>query len=112
MAFSKIEKLLLSKFKKGSFDGQVGNDFFTDGGSTVWTEISGGKATRFKQGPTKRFFNGKENERIPGKLHILREWLSDKDLIEFLRKYGWLIKDKDAQDYSAKYKPKKGGKNE
>lgn len=112
MKYSKQEKGLLAKLKKGLLDGQVGNDLITSGGSTVWTEIRDGKATRIKQGPTKRFFNGKENERIPGKVHIQEEWDTEEKMIGFLRKFGWLIKDKDAQDYSAKFKPKKGGKNE
>ncbi len=109
MSKSELEKKLLSKLRKGELDGQVGDDFTTDGGSTVWTIIEKGKAIRKKQGPTKRFFNGKENERIPGKLHTLETWETEDEMLGFMRKFGWLTKDKDAQAYSAKFKPKKGG---
>ena len=46
-----------------------------------------------KQGPTRKFFNGKENEKIPGILHTLQEWSTDEQKLEFLRKFGWLMKD-------------------
>lgn len=112
MSIKRLEDLLLGKLHKGKLDGPVGDDFITSGKSTVWTIIKNGKAKRMKQGPTKRFFNGKENERIPGKIHILEEWDTDKEMIGFLQKFGWLINDKDAQAYSARFKPKKGEKNE
>ena len=101
------ERNLIKRFKSGEFNGIVGDLFGTNGGSTVWTEIRDGKAIRYKEGPSKRFFNGKENERIGGALHVLTEWATDAQILEFLQKFGWLLADAAANAYSAKFKPKK-----
>ena len=100
----KEEESLLTKMKSGAFDGVIGNVLTTSGGSNVWTEIKNGEPTRYKKGPGGKFFNGKENERYEGKLHILETWKTDEEKIGFLRKYGWLIEDVAAKKYSAKYK--------
>lgn len=102
---TKEEKNLLKKLASGVLDGFVGNDLTTSGGSTIWKTIKNGVPVMFKQGPTKRFFNGKENERIEGVLHTLQEWTTDEDKLEFLRKFGWLMNDPDVKAYSAKFKP-------
>mgnify|MGYP000494370932 FL=1 len=102
---TKEEKNLLKKLASGVLDGFVGNDLTTSGGSTIWKTIKNGVPVMFKQGPTKRFFNGKENERIEGVLHTLQEWITDEDKLEFLRKFGWLMNDPDVKAYSAKFKP-------
>ena len=102
---TKEEKKLLKKLASGVLDGFVGNDLTTSGGSTIWKTIKNGVPVMFKQGPTKRFFNGKENERIEGVLHTLQEWITDEDKLEFLRKFGWLMNDPDVKAYSAKFKP-------
>lgn len=107
MAISKEEKKLLSKLSKGLLDGFVGNDLHTTGGSTVWTVIKNGVPVRLKQGPSKRIFNGKENEVVDGVLHTLQEWVTDEEKLQFLQKFGWLMKDSDVLAYSAKFKPKK-----
>ena len=107
MAITKEEKNLLSKLSKGVLDGVVGNDFYTTGGSTVWMVIKNGIPSRKKQGPSKRFFNGKENEIIEGVLHTLQEWVTDEEKLQFLQKFGWLMNDPDVLAYSAKFKPKK-----
>ena len=101
------EKRLLSKLSKGLLDGVVGDDLLTDGGSAVWMSIKNGIPKQFKQGPSKKFFNGKENEIVGGVLHTLKEWVTDEDKLQFLRKFGWLMKDNDVLAYSAKFKPKK-----
>ena len=101
------EKRLLAKLASGLLDGLVGDDLTTSGGSTVWTAIKNGIPSRYKQGPTKKFFNGKENEKIKGVLHVLESWESDDQKLSFLQKFGWLMDDKDVRDYSAKFKPKK-----
>ncbi len=105
--YNEEERTLLAKMSSGVLDGVVGNSITTSGGSSVWTAIKQGIPTQYKQGPGGRFFNGKENERFEGKLHILREWKSEDMKIEFLQKYGWLLDDSDARSYSYKYKPKK-----
>ncbi len=107
MTFSKEEKNLLSKLAKGVLDGFVGDEYITQGGSSIWMAIKNGVPTKFKQGPSKRFFNGKENEVIQGVLHILQKWSSDKEKLQFLQKFGWLMKDPDVLAYSAKFKPVK-----
>ena len=104
---TKEEKELLKRLASGALDGFVGNDLTTSGGSTIWKSIKNGIPTMFKQGPSKRFFNGKENERIEGVLHILEEWSSDERKLEFLQKFGWLMNDAAVREYSAKFKPKK-----
>ena len=104
---SKEEIGLLNKLKDGILDGRVGDELTTSGGSTVWTAIKNGIPARYKEGPSKKFFNGKENERISGVLHVLEKWESDSDKLSFLQKFGWLMKDEDVRNYSSKFKPKK-----
>lgn len=106
MKFTQEESKLLSRMANGAFDGLIGRDLTTTGGSTVSRVIKNGVPSLIKQGPGKRFFNGKENEIIGGVLHILDEWKTDQRKLEFLQKYGWLIKDAAAQAYSAKFKLK------
>lgn len=101
------EKNLLSKLASGVLDGIVGDDLTTTGGSTVWKAIKNGIPANYKQGPGGKFFNGKENERFEGVLHTLQEWVSDDEKLDFLRKFGWLMRDDDVNAYSAKFKPKK-----
>lgn len=107
MSKTSEEKRLLDKFFSGALDGIVGDIFTTSGGSSVWTIIKNGRITRYKQGPTTRFFNGEENERLPGVLHTLAEWVTEDQILEFFQKFGWLMSDNDASSYSAKFKPKK-----
>lgn len=107
MKRTREENKLLKKLAEGLLDGIVGDDLTTSGGSSVWTRIKNGTPARLKQGPTRKFFNGKENEKIPGVLHVLEEWNTEDEKIEFLRKFGWLMDDDDAKKYSAKFKPKK-----
>lgn len=106
MTFTNEENKLLKKLASGALDGSVGNDLIA-GKSTVWQVIKNGIPTRFKQGPTTRFFDGKENIRIAGKLHTLQQWITDEQKLEFLRRFGWLMKDASVKAYSAKFKPQK-----
>ena len=107
MARTDEEKNLLQKLASGALDGVVGNSLETSGGSTVWKEIKDGLPLQFKQGPGGKFFDGKENERYDGVLHILDKWKTDDEKLAFLQKFGWLMKDEDVKSYSAKFKPKK-----
>ena len=100
MRLSDQEKELLERLE----DGQVGDELTTSGGSTVWFEIQDVVPRQYKEGPSSKFFNGEENEEVPGVLHTLEECTSDSEKIQFLRKYGWLIDDEDAKDYSAEYR--------
>lgn len=101
------EKNILQKLASGALDGIVGNDLTTSGGSSVWKAIKNGLPMMLKQGPGGRFFNGKENEHFEGVLHTLQEWVTDEEKLQFLQKFGWLMKDVDVKAYSAKFKPKK-----
>lgn len=103
----KEEQNLLEKIAKGLLDGRVGPDFETSGGSTVWKVIKDGVPRMFKEGPGGKIFNGKENESFSGAVHLLQEWKSKEEILEFLRKFGWLMSDPDVKAYSAKFKPKK-----
>ena len=99
------ERKLLNKLLSGALDGPVGRDLTTSGGSTIWTTIKNGIPVRYKQGPVGKFFNGKENERFEGVLHIIEEWITEDEKLGFLQKFGWLLKDDAARSYSAKFKP-------
>lgn len=103
------ERNLLKRMASGALDGFVGDDLTTSGGSSVWRVIKNGNGVpaMFKQGSGSRFFNGKENEHIEGVLHTLQEWVTDEQKLEFLRKFGWLMKDEAVKVYSAKFKPKR-----
>jgi len=59
-----------------------------------------------REDESSRFFNGKENERIPGKREE-EYYDTDEKKLAFLQRYGWLIDDEDARAYSAKFKPNK-----
>ena len=107
MKFTSEEKKLLEKLNMGLLDGIVGDFLPTGRGSSVWMTIKNGIPQQLKQGPTKKFFNGKENEIIEGALHTLKTWATDEEKIQFIRKFGWLMKDTAAQAYSAKFKPTK-----
>ena len=99
------ENALLQKLSSGELDGLVGNVIFTTGNSSVWTEIRDGNPVRYKQGPGGKFFDGKENVRYEGVKHTLEEWKTDEEKLAFLQKYGWLIDNNEAKDYSSKFKP-------
>lgn len=67
--------------------------------------IKDGVPKRIKQGPGRRFFNGKESEHIAGVEHVLDSWETPSEKIEFLRKFGWVMIDVDVRTYSARFKP-------
>lgn len=100
------EKTLLRRLAAGELDCVVGNSQETSGGSTIWKAIRDGIPAVFKQGPDRKFFDGKENVRIAGALTIKQKWISDEQKLEFLRRFGWQMKDPDVKSYSAKFKGK------
>lgn len=107
MSRTNEEKILLAKLLSGALDGRVGRDLVTSGGSRIWHSIKDGKIVQYKQGPGGKFFDGKENVRYPGVLHVLREWITEDDKLAFFQKFGHLMDDADVKAYSAKFKPKK-----
>ncbi len=102
------EKDLLAKLASGALDGMVGNEKVYHGYRDVYCGkyIKDGEPVSYRQGESTRFFNGKENERIPGKRKE-EHYDTDDRKLEFLQRYGWLTNDDDVRKYSAKYKPKK-----
>lgn len=107
MKFTKEENGLLQRMRKGLLDGALDGELITSGGSSVWSEIKNGIPFRFKQGPGRKHYDGKENVYVEGVLHTVKTWLTDEEKIDFLRKYGWKMRDAAARAYSAKFKPKK-----
>ncbi len=63
------EKNLLSKLAQGLLDGIVGDERVYRGYKNVYCGkyIKNGEPVSYRQSDSDRFFNGKENERIPGK---------------------------------------------
>jgi hypothetical protein len=102
-----VNRSLLRRLGEGQLDGFVGDDLTTSGGSSIWKEIRDGIPRQLKQGPSRKFFDGRENTRIEGVRHIQQEWKSDEEKLHFLQKFGWLMRDKEARAYSARFKPKK-----
>ena len=108
MRRSNEEKRLLTKLESGILDGMVGDEKVYHGYKDVYCGkyIKNGEPVSYREGEANRFFNGKENERIPGKRNEERYDTDDRKL-EFLQRYGWLIDDPEVRAYSAKFKSKK-----
>lgn len=106
---TKEEKNLLEKLASGVLDGMVGDEkTYADGYKpiTVGKRIKDGVPFSYRESAGSRFFNGEENERIPGK-RTTESYETDDEKLDFLQRFGWLTDDEDAKAYSAKYKPKK-----
>ena len=107
MRFTDEEKMLLDKLASGILDGAVGDVRPYSGYITVYygKYIKDGVPVSYKQGEAVRFFDGKENERVPGNREE-EYYDTDEKKLMFLQKYGWLMDDKDVKTYSAKFKTK------
>lgn len=105
MRKTKEEKGLLEKLASGLLDGMVGDEKVYSGYSNVYCGkyIKNGEPVSYRQGESQRFFNGKENERIPGK-RTEEHYSTDDEKLGFLQRYGWLMHDEDVRAYSAKFK--------
>lgn len=105
---SSEEKSLLAKLASGALDGIVGNvrTYFGYKNVICGKYIQDGEPVTYREGESHKFFNGKENETIPGK-RIEEHYDTDEKKLEFLQRFGWLTNDEDAKAYSAKYKPQK-----
>jgi len=107
MEVEKLEKIVLEKLNKGLLDGTVGNNFVTGDYAKVTFRkiIKNGIPQILRLGADSKFFDNKENIRVPGKESVqLFETLAEK--LIFIQKYGWLINDPDIKAYSALFKPK------
>ena len=102
------ERSLLVKLASGVLDGMVGDEREYRGYKSVYCGkyIKDGLPVSYRQGASERFFNGRENERIPGKREE-EHYDTDERKLEFLQRYGWLMDDEDVRAYSAKFKPTK-----
>lgn len=102
------ERNLLKKLASGVLDGMIGDEREYRGYKSVFCGkyIKDGMPVSYRQGESTRIFNGKENERIPGKREE-EHYDTDDRKLEFLQRYGWLTDDDDVRAYSAKFKPKK-----
>ncbi|MEI3500692.1 MAG: hypothetical protein V8Q39_04230 [Anaerovoracaceae bacterium] len=69
MKKTKEEQDLLAKLASGTLDGMVGDERVYRGYKNVYCGkyIKDGEPVSYREGESERFFNGKENERIPGK---------------------------------------------
>ncbi|WP_368254722.1 hypothetical protein [Clostridium paraputrificum] len=108
MNVNKLEKIVLEKLNKGFLDGIVGNDLVTGDYAkvTIRTIIKDGMPQILRFGADRKFFDNKENIKVPGKTSVkLFKTIAEK--LDFLQKYGWLIDDPDVKAYSALFKPKK-----
>lgn len=107
MRTTKEEKNLLEKLASGALDGFVGNTFVTQGYKPTYHDklIKNGIPIFRKTGAGGKYFDGKENVKTAGKVvDTLCETVESK--LDFLRRYGWLMKDPDVLKYSAKFKGK------
>lgn len=106
MKTTREERHLLEKLRHGVLDGDVGEERVYQGYSNVYCGkyIKDGEPVSYREGESRRFFNGKENERIPGRRKE-EHYDTDERKLEFLQKYGWLIDDEEAKAYSKKFKP-------
>ena len=105
---SKEEKFLLDRLAAGELDGPVGDVREYGTYKTVYCGkyIKDGEPVSYRQGESERFFNGKENERIPGKREE-EHYDTDERKLAFLQRYGWLMVDEAVRAYSARFKPMK-----
>lgn len=103
---SEEEKVLLSRLATDELDGPVGDIREYGIHKTIFCGkyIKAGIPTSFREGASERFFNGKEEEKIPGKRTEDRYETDDRKL-EFLQRYGFLMDDTAVKEYSAKFKP-------
>lgn len=108
MSRTKEEQNLLAKLASGALDGMVGDEREYRGYKSVYCGkyIRNGVPVSYRQSESERFFNGRENESIPGKREE-EYYDTDDRKLEFLQRYGWLMDDEDVRAYSAKFKPKK-----
>jgi len=68
MTLSKEEHSLLIKLASGVLDGLVGDEKTYSGYKevTCGKYIKDGEPVSYREGESSRFFNGEENERVPG----------------------------------------------
>lgn len=106
MTYMDEEMNLLAKLASGVLDGPVGDTQVYGTYKKVYCGkyIKNGTPVSYREGQTTKFFNGKENEQIPGK-RTEEHFDTNEQKLWFLQRYGWLMYDDDVRAYSAKFKP-------
>ena len=99
---------LLANLANGDYDGErIDNE---ENGVSWGFYIDDGTPVKYKEGKSREFFNGEENEYIPGK-RTEERYESDEDKQEFFEKYGYLKSmfsdHPEVMDYSHDYYEKK-----
>lgn len=105
MQITNEEKNLLSKLASGALDGTVGSVLECGGYKKVYVGkyIKNGVPVSYREGEDSKFFNGKENEFVSGERE--EEYFdTDEKKLSFLKRFGWLIDDEDARNYSVNFK--------
>lgn len=108
MDINELERTVLDKLSSGVLDGVVGDDFITGNHAkiTIRQIIENGIPQTLRFGADGKYFDNKENVRIPGNVTAkLFETIPEK--LQFLQKFGWLMDDPDVKAYSSLFKPKK-----
>ena len=107
MNITNEEKSLLAKLASGELDGVVGEE-------TPCAEHKGTYCGKFiKDGEPVEYCQAKPSRPIDKGIgrfdckHSQKVYNTDEYKLEFLRKYGWLMDDEDARQYSARFKPGK-----
>lgn len=97
-------KDILRRLNDGEFDG--GYSERESNGTYTSLYIKDGIPVRRYEGRSSRFFNGKENERISGKVEVT-EYSTDEQKTEFIQRFGFIGDlfgyDNDAREESGKY---------
>jgi hypothetical protein len=99
---------ILSNLANGDYDGErIDNE---ESGVSWGFYIDRGTPVQYREGKSSKFFNGKENERIPG-TRTEERFVTDEKKDTFFKKYGYLRSMFDnhpeVMDYSHKYYEKR-----
>lgn len=103
---------VLQRMSDGEYDGNWSES--TKNGVSLTLSIDDGIPKSRREGKSRRFFNGKENERIPGRVdEIVYE--TPEERAEFVRRYGFIDElfgfDEDAKEASEEfYQSRRNGK--
>jgi len=100
------EQNLLDKLASGILDGMVGDEREYRRYHSIYCGkmIRNGIPILYRQENPTRFFDGQKNHSSAANREE-EAFDSDERKLEFLRRYGWLIDDKEVRAYSARYKP-------
>lgn len=97
-------KDILSNLAKGNYDGRrIDNE---ENGVSWGFYIDDGTPVKYREGKSSKFFNGKENERIPGE-RTEERFDTEEQKETFFQKYGYLqnmfSEHPEVMDYSRDY---------